>query len=332
TIWKIPPADFETLLRKAKAFAATLPPKQLGRRMLLLDNWNEWGEGHYIAPYREYGFGYLDAVRKVFATADEPHVDLLPEDIGMGPYDTAYKAHMEREERQRKLVSKRVHKTGAPAEGLIGWWAFDEAQDSPVALDYAGNRLGGMLRDATRAPGIDGNALVCKGGCATIPNHRLLSPTSQLTVECWVKTDAAGQDNRWLVNRVLAGGTATGYRMGVLRGKPCFEVPLTEWSHHLTAHEPLPTGRWVHLAGTFDGTTMRLYVDGEVQGTMERPGPVKPNDFPLCLGTYDVGHAAHFTGLLDELRLYSRALAADEVRAHYRALAVRAAAVPKKVP
>ena len=60
--------------------------------MLLLDNWNEWGEGHYIAPYREYGFGYLDAVRKVFSSAAGPHVDLIPEDIGLGPYDTAYRA------------------------------------------------------------------------------------------------------------------------------------------------------------------------------------------------------------------------------------------------
>ena len=60
--------------------------------MLLLDNWNEWGEGHYIAPHREFGFGYLDAVRNVFSDAPKQHVDLLPEDLGMGPYDKAYKA------------------------------------------------------------------------------------------------------------------------------------------------------------------------------------------------------------------------------------------------
>ena len=95
-IWKIPPRDYETLLRQAKDFIGTLPANELGSKMLLLDNWNEWGEGHYIAPYREYGFGYLDAVRKVFADAPEPHVDLIPEDIGFGPYDTAFKAHLRR--------------------------------------------------------------------------------------------------------------------------------------------------------------------------------------------------------------------------------------------
>jgi hypothetical protein len=96
TIWKIPPADFETLLRKARAFIATLPRGELGSKTLLLDNWNEWGEGHYIAPYREYGFGYLDAVRKVFSSATGPHADLLPEDIGMGPYDAAFRAHLKK--------------------------------------------------------------------------------------------------------------------------------------------------------------------------------------------------------------------------------------------
>ena len=321
SIWTIPPRDYEGLLRQAGEFVATLPADQLGSRMLLLDNWNEWGEGHYIAPYREYGFGYLDAVRKVFSDAPAEHVDLIPEDIGLGPYDTAYKAHMEREERLRKLVSKKAQKAGGARKGLIAWWAFDEEKDAPVALDYAGNRLGGSVRDATRAAGIDGNALVCNGGCVVVPTHRLLSPAAGLTVECWVKTDAAGQDNKWFVNRVLAGGTDTGYRLGILGGKPCFEVPQGAWSHHLTARDALPTGRWVHLVGTFDGRTMRIYVDGAERGAMNRPGRVKPNAFPLCLGSYEAGHKAHFTGLLDEVRLYGRALTADEVRQQHRSLA-----------
>ncbi|MDR0743717.1 MAG: glycoside hydrolase family 99-like domain-containing protein, partial [Tannerella sp.] len=87
TIWKLPPADFEILLRKGKAFVENNFSKdELGSKMIILDNWNEWSEGHYIAPYREYGFGYLDAVRRVFSNEPEEHEDLIPEDIGMGPY------------------------------------------------------------------------------------------------------------------------------------------------------------------------------------------------------------------------------------------------------
>ena len=97
SIWKLPPRDYEDLLRQAKEFVATLPTEELGSKLLLLDNWNEWGEGHYIAPHREFGFGYLDAVRDVFSNAPEAHVGLLPEDIGLGPYDAAYRAWMQQQ-------------------------------------------------------------------------------------------------------------------------------------------------------------------------------------------------------------------------------------------
>ena len=321
SIWTIPPGDYETLLRKAKDFIATLPPGELGSRMLLLDNWNEWGEGHFIAPYRQYGFGYLDAVRKVFSDAPEPHTDLVPEDIGLGPYDTAYKAHQRRESELRELAAKKIHKSGVKTDGLVGWWAFDEDESYPVALDSSGNGLGGKLRNAARTSGIDGSALVCSGGSVVVESAPLLSPAAALSIECWVKTDTAGQNDKWFLNRIYGGNVASGYRMGLSGGKPCFAIPLAAWSHHLVAGEPLPIGRWVHLAGTFDGTTMRLYVDGEKRATLERPGPVKANAFHLCLGNYEVGHKAHFTGLLDEVRLYSRALPPKEVREHYLKLA-----------
>ncbi|MDR2755114.1 MAG: glycoside hydrolase family 99-like domain-containing protein [Planctomycetaceae bacterium] len=88
SLWKLPPNDFETLLRKGKEFVETnISKNELGSKMIILDNWNEWSEGHYIAPYREYGFGYLDAVRRVFSDASEQHEDLIPSDIGLGTYD-----------------------------------------------------------------------------------------------------------------------------------------------------------------------------------------------------------------------------------------------------
>lgn len=102
TIWKIPPPEFATLLREAGDFMATLPAEELGSRMLLLDNWNEWGEGHYLAPYQEYGFGYLDAVRTVFTDAPEAHLDLIPEDIGIGPYDTAIRALLQQQDTEKQ--------------------------------------------------------------------------------------------------------------------------------------------------------------------------------------------------------------------------------------
>jgi hypothetical protein len=318
TIWKIPPTEFEGLLRQAKDFVTKLPANELGSKMLLLDNWNEWSEGHYIAPYREYGFGYLDAVRKVFSDASGKHVDLIPEDIGMGPYDRDYKEYQESQEKLRQLGSKKVLKSGADEPGLIGWWAFDEEDGQAVALDYSGNRMGGNIYKASRVKGIDGRALECRGGWVMVPSNDLLAPVDGMTIECWVRTDTPDQNDKWVVNRIYGGKTDTGYRLGFCQGRPCFAIPQTDWSHHLAASEALPTGRWVYLAGTYDGKTMRIYIDGRECGSMERSGPVKSNDFPLCLGSYDQDHIAHFTGLLDEVKLYNRALTVDELRVHAR--------------
>jgi len=316
TIWKIPPTQFEGLLKQAKDFISTFPASELGSKLLILDNWNEWGEGHYIAPYREYGFGYLDAVRKVFSNASEKHDDLIPEDIGMGPYDRAYAEHVRKQETIRELGIKKALKKGADEPGLVAWWAFDEAADCPAVLDYSGHRLGGSIENAKRVNGIDGTALDCQGGCALITASPLLSPTDAMTIECWVRTDIADQSDKWIANRIYGGKTDTGYRLGLAQGKPCFALPLTDWSHHLSASKPLPLGRWVHLAATFDGKAMRIYVDGEECGSLERPGAAKSNEFNLCLGSFAEKHTAHFTGLLDEVKLYNRALSADELRAH----------------
>jgi len=315
SVWRIPPLDFEVLLRRAKEFVSTLPEEELGHHMLLLDNWNEWGEGHYLAPHRQYGFGYLDAVRRVFSEAPLAHEDVVPRQIGLGPYDMDYREEASRRERMRNLASKVAVKEGGEGQDLVGWWAFDELEDDPVAMDCSGNRVGGILQGASRTSGVDGNALVCEGGCVIVESSSALSCSDQLTLSCWIRTDEAGQENRWFINRVYGGGENTGYRMGLMSGKPCFEVPLTAWSHHLVGPNPIPLGQWTHVAGTFDGMIMRLYVDGKEIATMERPGKVHANDFHLCLGSYEVNHQSHFKGLLDEVKLSCRAWSAEEVQA-----------------
>lgn len=313
SVWSIPPRRFERLLRDAKEISAALPRDQLGSRMLLLDNWNEWGEGHFLAPCREHGFGYLDAVRNVFSTAPREHVDLLPEDVGLGPYDAAARAALARREELRPLLTRRLD-VASHHSGLVAWWSFDEPAGTPVAFDISGHRLGGEVHGVERVPGIVGSAIDCQGGAVLVPDDPRLSAEHGMTIDCWVKTDVAGQNDTWIVNRVQGGGIDTGYRLGMISGRPSFALPQTDWSHHLSGSDPLPLGRWVHLAATFDGRTMRLYVDGDEVASRDRPGRVKPNHFDLVIGSFAPGSRAHFTGLVDEVRLFSRALSTAEIR------------------
>ena len=84
--WYAKPAEFETLLRRIKALTAEFPAGDIARRMLILDNWNEWAEGHFISPGAAAGFGYLQAVRKAFTTQDNIPDYRTPDVIGLGPY------------------------------------------------------------------------------------------------------------------------------------------------------------------------------------------------------------------------------------------------------
>jgi len=76
------PELFEHHLRGCKQFL-----DQHKQKMLLVEAWNEWGEGSYIEPHREFGFGYLEAIRKVFAPQSPKPAEIVPADVGLGPYD-----------------------------------------------------------------------------------------------------------------------------------------------------------------------------------------------------------------------------------------------------
>ena len=84
--WQLTPAEFKTLCQKIKAHALSATPSPVSR-IVMLDNWNEFGEGHYIFPTTGSSFGYLDAVRDAFADAPGDHTDVIPADLGLGPYD-----------------------------------------------------------------------------------------------------------------------------------------------------------------------------------------------------------------------------------------------------
>jgi len=73
-----PLEDYRGLAQWARdEFMPSLPAESLGRRVLMLANWNEFGEGHFLMPATLAGFGYLDGLREVFS-AGGPHEDLAP--------------------------------------------------------------------------------------------------------------------------------------------------------------------------------------------------------------------------------------------------------------
>ena len=85
------PEKFRELCRRAKALMDAKSADGPEKRTAIFCCWNEFGEGHYIEPTRGYGFSHLDAIRDTFSDSPTEHVDLAPEDVGLGPYDSWYR-------------------------------------------------------------------------------------------------------------------------------------------------------------------------------------------------------------------------------------------------
>ena len=78
-----------------------------------------------------------------------------------------------------------------------------------------------------------------------------------------------------------------------------------------------PTGAWTHLAATYDGTTQRLYVNGTQVATLALTGAIVDLDLRRCKIGGNSVWAEWFSGLIDEVRVYNRALSAAEIQARH---------------
>ena len=76
------PKLFGQLCREARAFA-----DRTGRKIIAVGPWNEWGEGSYIEPCTEFGFGMLDELRAAFCAPGSYPPNIAPVHVGLGPYD-----------------------------------------------------------------------------------------------------------------------------------------------------------------------------------------------------------------------------------------------------
>ena len=74
----------------------------------------------------------------------------------------------------------------------------------------------------------------------------------------------------------------------------------------------LPTNTWTHLAATFDGTTLRLYVNGAQVSSVAKTGSIVTSTNPLQIGGDNI-YGQYFAGLIDDVRVYNSALSQSEI-------------------
>lgn len=88
--WYIEPDDYRRVLRDCRRIAESMPADSIGRRLIMIDNWNEWDEGHYVAPSHRFGFRYLQAIREELTARDNLPDYRMPQDIGFTGYNKTW--------------------------------------------------------------------------------------------------------------------------------------------------------------------------------------------------------------------------------------------------
>ena len=89
--WYLTPENYRRLLERMKAMTDALPEDAWGRRIMMIDNWNEWDEGHFVAPSHKFGFKFLQAIREVLTKRNNLPDYVMPQDAGFGGYNTSWR-------------------------------------------------------------------------------------------------------------------------------------------------------------------------------------------------------------------------------------------------
>jgi YVTN family beta-propeller protein len=201
--------------------------------------------------------------------------------------------------------------------GLVLGLGFNE-QGGPVAFDASPAGNSGTVSGATRVRGKDGfgGALSFNGATNVVgvPGSPSVALTSAMTLEAWVNPSSV---TGWRTVLLKEGATAMAYELyannaDVSRAAAYYTTPAGAL-RGITGTSPIAVNTWTHLAATYDGTTMKFYVNGAVVRSVLRAGAIDTTSGPLNVGGNFVWGGEYFAGLIDDVRVYNRALSDAEV-------------------
>lgn len=210
---------------------------------------------------------------------------------------------------------------GAPTSGLLAYWALDEGSGT-AASDSANNYDGTLTSGPTWAAGQVGGAVTFDGtnDYINIPYNAALYLIGDLTLSAWINATTTASMRR-IVNMPADGTSGTeGYSLMLNAGTAQFWMSggaCDGWDSSVSTPYTF-TGSWHHIAGTVSGTTMKIYIDGALANTRTCPRSASPYvTGNLQIGRFSSGWGQYFSGSIDEVRIYNRALSAGEIASIY---------------
>lgn len=207
------------------------------------------------------------------------------------------------------------------ASGLVGYWTFDGPDVAgTAAYDRSGNNNTGTLTNGpVRKIGRIGQALKFDGSddYVQVGNPSSLNISGNITVATWFKFSVS-QTNRPIVNRW---GTDQSYGLFVNStgaDNISFFIRVAEINKGAISNNTYNDGNWHYAVGIFDGSNVRLVIDGGRENITgdATSGPIDTPATNVVFGQYNnLGNP--FNGLIDEVRIYNRALTPAEIKRLY---------------
>lgn len=178
----------------------------------------------------------------------------------------------------------------------------------------------GYITVSATSPSAGNTALLFDGLTKYVSTNAVnLSGTSGVSLECWVKPNAFKASSPFISSLVGIedGSSAAMLRLGdvgVANNQIQFVLALGTTQQKLNSAIRLTVGTWYHIVGTYDGATMRLYVNGQLDASRAQTGAVTANGVFSLGRNYENGRVLN--GSLDEVRAWTRALDQAEIQAN----------------
>lgn len=196
---------------------------------------------------------------------------------------------------------------------LVLSFGFGEASGRTV-FDSSGFANKGTIHGAKRTRhGKPGRALVFDGvdDYVSVPDSSSLNLTTGVTLEAWVRPTAAGRARRAVILKQLPLSLSYGLYANDNRKRAAAWVRTATDSATLGG-AGLPLGRWSYLAATYDGSVLRVYVNGVLESSRDVRGAISAGPGPLTIGGSGV-FGQWFKGTIDEVRVWRGALSASSI-------------------
>jgi parallel beta-helix repeat protein len=207
---------------------------------------------------------------------------------------------------------------------LIGRWKLDEGTGT-TAIDSSVFRNNGNIYGASWFTGCKyGKCLKFDGvnDYVEVPNSVSLNIIGPMTIESWIYPQFGSQNRNFAaVTKMVPSGSGAGSKFALELGWGTTPVPITFWIYDgdwqgLSSTTNLADNIWYHVVGVYDGSYIRIYINGVEEGT-----PVAQGNPSSSYETLQIGSSQKENRwgkwIIDEVKIYNRALSAEEIRQEY---------------